>query len=394
MNFFDYIGISEDDFIEKYLKTGLVSESLHKEFPLNLYTYSRKTVQENLWDGVTSKCRGIIIHRDTNEVIARPFEKFHNFGSVNDPLFGGTEVYKNVTSVDRPAIVEKVDGFLCTLYRWGGEDYIASKGSFHSIHAKWATAEYRKQYRAGFPIGWTPMFEGICRDLRIVLDYGDQSGLVLLAVIHNETGRELPLSMLRELANRNGMRTIRVFDIPLKQALSETREENVLPGEGYVLTWYNESGPPTRLKLKYVEYLRLHRMVTGVSPKRIWEVLSQAHLKSELAEYLSNSTPWFKKFVTQWKTALEGEFNRIQVLARGRYYHIKKEIDAHRTIYGFDNLGAERKMWALEFTKEENREFASIMFAMLDGKDESVIIWKQVKKMTSHGRPLVDIHTN
>lgn len=392
MNFFEYIGISEDDFIEKYLKTGLVAESLHKDFPLNLYTYSRKAVHENLWDGVTSKCRGIVIHRDSNEVIARPFEKFHNYGTTS---IEGTSPETNPLLFTRqPEIIEKVDGFLCTLYRWGGEDYIASKGSFHSIHAKWATAEYRKQYRAGFPLGWTPMFEGLCRDLRIVLDYGDQSGLVLLALINNETGREIPPSMLREFANRNGVRMARVFNISLDQALSETREENVLPGEGYVLTWYNEDGPPTRLKLKYVEYLRLHRMVTGVSPKRIWEVLSQAHLKSELNEYLDSSTPWFTKFVLQWKTDLEGEFNRIQVLARGRYYAIKKEIDAHRTIYGFDNLGSERKMWALAFLKEENREFASIMFAMLDGKDEAVVIWKQVKKMTTNGRPLVDIHTN
>lgn len=392
MNFFDYIGISEDDFIEKYLKTGLVSESLHKDFPLNLYTYSRKAVQDNIWDGVTSKCRGIVIHRDTDVIIARPFEKFHNYGTTS---IEGTSPETNPLLFKRkPEIIEKVDGFLCTLYRWGGEDYIASKGSFHSIHAKWATAEYRKQYRAGFPPGWTPMFEGLCRDLRIVLDYGDQSGLVLLAVIHNESGRELPPAMLKELANRNGMRTARVFNVSLDSAIAATREENVLPGEGYVLTWYNEDGPPTRLKLKYVEYLRLHRMVTGVSPKRIWEVLSQAHLKSELAEYLSNSTPWFTKFVNQWKTALEGEFNRIQVEARNRYYNVKETVRVKVGQLPYDNLGAERKAWALEFLREENREFAPILFAMLDGKDESVVIWKQVKKMTSHGRPLVDIHNN
>ena len=36
----------------------------------------------------------------------------------------------------------------------------------------------------------TPVFEGLCRDLGIVVDYKDRQGLVLLSVINNKTGEE------------------------------------------------------------------------------------------------------------------------------------------------------------------------------------------------------------
>ena len=81
MNFYSYIRKTPTEFQTEYINTGLVDIASHDTFPLDLYTYGRKTVHENLWDGVTSKCRGIIVHRETGEIVARPFEKFHNFGS-------------------------------------------------------------------------------------------------------------------------------------------------------------------------------------------------------------------------------------------------------------------------------------------------------------------------
>lgn len=391
MKFFDYIGISEDEFIAKYLETGLITQSLHKDFPLALFTYSRKTVAEQLWDGVTSKCRGIIINLNTDEIVSRPFEKFHNWGStIGQPEEVGTLDYWHLTP---PQIIEKVDGFMCTLYTWDGKDYIASKGSFHSVHAKWATAEWNRVTRVPVPQGWTAVFEGLNRDLRIVVDYGNRQGLVLLALINNETGEEKPPTELEHWAKMNNVGTPTVFDKSLLDALEETTKENSMPGEGYVLTWFNASKPPTRLKLKYVEYLRLHRMVTGVSPKRVWEVLSQAHLKSELDEYLTNSTPWFNKFVSKWVLALRTEFDRINSEAHTRLQCAKVMLKDFCQ-KNWDNPADIRKEFALIFMSEKNREYAPVLFSMLDGKDSSVVIWKKVREMTRNGQPLVDIHNN
>ena len=80
MNFWTYINESPISFWEKYIEPGYVSVQSHSEFPLSIYAYGRKTVQEQKWDGVTCKCRGIVVNNETGEIISRPFEKFHNYG--------------------------------------------------------------------------------------------------------------------------------------------------------------------------------------------------------------------------------------------------------------------------------------------------------------------------
>lgn len=386
MNFFKYIGVTEDEFIEKYLQTGLVTEGIHKTLPLNIFCYSRKAVHENLWDSVTSKCRGIVIDRETDEVIARPFEKFHNYGS---PQSEGTLFDIR----QQPYVWEKVDGFMVTAFKYRGEWHAASKSSFHSIHAKWATAELRR-HANDFPEGFTPMFEGLHPDLRIVVDYGKRKELVMLALINIEEGGELLPEILREYATKNGYSAPVDYKLTLEQAKDYSRGEcERASEEGYVLTWYQPAGPPVRLKMKFIEYLRLHRMVCGVSPKRIWETMSNPAFKADLEEYLNNSTPWFAGFVRKWVKALQTRFDELQQAATEVYMRTVHDMAPRHLSGEFANLGAFRKAYALEFCKPENEKIRAILFAMLDGKDASVVIWKQVRELTNGGHPMTDAHS-
>jgi len=130
---------------------------------------------------------------DTEEIIARPYEKFFNLGTSGMPE---TEIGAVPSEPD--ILYEKMDGFLCTLYSWEGVEYMASKGSFDSPHAKWATAQYRKQKvgDAWLP-GWTPVFEGLTKNRRIVVDYGGREELVLTGVVHIETGEQFGGTLLQ-----------------------------------------------------------------------------------------------------------------------------------------------------------------------------------------------------
>lgn len=395
MNFDDYIGLTPEDFERDYINTGLIQVAHHKEFPLSIYTYGRKAVHENVWDNVTSKCRGIIVNRETGEIVARPFEKFHNYGSTQEDA----DILKSQIAIgNQPVIWEKVDGFMCTNYCWNGVNYIASKGSFHSVHAKWATAEYRRKLvESGYTVeggeinhGWTLVFEGLNKDLRIVVDYGDKNELVLLACINNETGEEKDPEGLRWLAAQLKMRAARQEQMTLEEAHSETGLSSLGDEEGYVATWYRKGMTPYRLKLKFVEYLRLHRMVTGVSPKRIWEALSTNGVG--LDEYLNQSTPWFAAFTKKWVKALRGEFSRIEHEASTIYTSARETVRVKVGQRPYENMGEERKAWAAEFTKPENKEFSSILFGMLDNRDVPSLIWKQVKNMTKGQNPMVDAH--
>ena len=71
----NYIDI---DKLDEYVISGLVDKRDHPQFPLSLYCYGRKAVYDNVWDDVTKRCRGLIVNRETGEIIARPFEKFRD----------------------------------------------------------------------------------------------------------------------------------------------------------------------------------------------------------------------------------------------------------------------------------------------------------------------------
>jgi hypothetical protein len=390
MNFFKYIQTDAAAFWENYLKAGWIQVQHHQEFPLDIYNYTRATVHENKWDAVTSKCRGIIVNRDTGEIVARPFEKFHNYGSTT-PVGESQAI-----PIGQPVVWEKMDGFMCTLYRYANKDYIASKGSFHSIHAKWATAQIRAKFGDRLPLvlgGKTLVFEGLHRDLRIVIDYKERQELVLLAVIDNETGEEYSTESLESVATELGFNTPLNYELTLEQARAASLGDGKCDEEGYVLTWYRAGQPPFRLKMKMLQYLRLHRMVTGVSPKRIWEVLATEQ-STELKEYLSQSTPWFSDFVQKWVRALNAEYERIY--DHGNHVYNQAQAKVERTFpNGFVTLlqlQAGRRVFAETATAPENKEFSAIAFAMLDGKQIAPVIWKMVRHMTHGANPMVDAH--
>ena len=220
---------------------------------------------ENKWDAVTSKCRGIIVNRDTGEIVARPFEKFHNYGSTT-PVGESQAI-----PIGQPVVWEKMDGFMCTLYRYANKDYIASKGSFHSIHAKWATAQIRNLWGDTIPFvpeGKTFVFEGLHRDLRIVIDYKERQELVLLAVIDNETGEEYSPESIESVAMELGFNTPLNYNLTLEQAREYSLGEcGKCSEEGYVLTWYRDGVPPFRLKMKLIRVSSLAQDGYGSEPE-------------------------------------------------------------------------------------------------------------------------------
>ncbi len=392
MNFWEHIGITRACFESDYLDKRLVSVQHHDTFPLDIYTYGRACVHENAWDNVTRKCRGIIVNRNTGEIVARPFEKFFNLGTEGmletDPN-NWTE--EHVVELGPPVVWEKADGFLCIGYKWEGKWYCASKGSFASPHAKWATAQIQNLDLSVLKDGVTPVFEGICKSLRIVVDYKNLEGLVLTAVIDNETGDELIPLLLKALARHIRVGVAQQYHITWQEAHAASYDETVKNSEGFVLTWYRAGQTPFRLKVKYADYIRIHRMVTGTSPKRILETI-QNGWTTELADLLNESTPWFNNFVSKWKRVIEEEYEFIEHISNLYFNGAKEVVRVKVGQRPYANMGEERKAWALEFQQPDVKKFSGVLFAMLDGKDYKQVIWKMVKNspLLKGGKPLVD----
>lgn len=168
--------------LQERLREGYVRRQVHPSLPYYILNYSEKAQYERQWDEVTQQCRGLIVHTETSEVIARPFSKFFNYGEHPEGTFDPRA---------RVEVTDKMDGSLGILIQSSWE--IATRGSFTSQQAVWATQWFREYAnRDFFNPAYTYLFEIIVKWNRIVVEY-DWEGLILIAILETATGHDINL---------------------------------------------------------------------------------------------------------------------------------------------------------------------------------------------------------
>lgn len=348
--------------LKEQVSAGLIREVAHPDNVTRLYNYTPECQFDNAWTPEAMQCRGLIVRGD--EVLARPFRKFFN---LNTELFPETMV-GNLPKLD-PEITTKLDGSLGIGYRSPlGTMMVATRGSFTSEQAIWGN-KYLKQHSssAEWPEGWTPLWEIIFNDNRIVVEY-DFEGLVLIGCVNMATGEEMKWGQLVDLADSTNFRVVQRVNKPLEYAL----KDDVDGEEGYVLTWHLGQQPPLKVKFKFSDYVRLHKVLTGVSPKSIWECLAAG---ADISPMLDGTLPrHFTEFVGTWKDRLESKMGAL----RARVHDIMMRCPLDLT---HPNDREQRKYIALYFIDQTKDfpELAGACFAALDGKNRDEVLWKLVR---------------
>ncbi|MER7007465.1 2'-5' RNA ligase [Dactylosporangium sp. NPDC000555] len=280
---------------------GYVHTQRHPSLPLLIHNYTAKAQYENVWNAATLACRGLVVHAETGTVLARPFAKFFNHGQPGAPAL---DPHGPVS------VTDKADGCFprgTALNLWGGGSIriekvapattsrrrrtttspacssttrwaVATRGSFDSEQARHATRVWLSRYAGRFtpPPGHTVLFEIIYPGNRIVLDYGGLDDLVLLGAVEIATGRS------------HGPEAVPGWPGPAVETFGYTTLAEALAApprdnrEGLVVHF---TGPDARVKIKYSEYVRLHRIVTGLNPRVVWEAMVNGAL-DELLEPL------------------------------------------------------------------------------------------------------------
>lgn len=250
------------------LDAGHVTRKSHPELPLSIYTYTRTCQYERVWNRVTVRCRGLVADDGTGEIVALPLPKFFNVGEheAGQPYAPGLP--------DEPfEVYDKVDGSLAVVFHYAGRWRVASKGSFISTQATWAQRLLDGKDTSGLVPGVTYLAEILYPQNRIVVDYGERRDLVLLAAFGKD-GTEVALA--EAALHWDGIGSVVTVwpAMPLAELLA-LAEANRLPGgraatgteaEGFVLRF--ASG--VRAKAKLAEYVRLHKVLTGVTERDIW----------------------------------------------------------------------------------------------------------------------------
>ena len=360
MHIKDYLDVHK---LNEHIQNGYVHVKHHPTLPLVLYTYAKKCIFEDMWDDVTCRTRGVIVDDLTGTIIARPFEKFFNLDTP-----GRIETYLSVLGrLPSPLITEKMDGSLGTFWYYKGHSGIATKGSFISEHAAWAnvwlthTPSAYNAMVAWAADGYTPVVEIICEGVQHhVVHYG-QDRLVLLAIIDNETGRELPYMQLQGIANFFGVEVVKAHRLDIEGASRDDREN----AEGYVASWPRTDGPPLRVKIKHDTFLRHQRILHSATPKHIFELIKSGD-RATLAEWYQVLPVPIKAYVESVEKQLRAEYSAIF-----RRVHIM----VHEGLQQFTT----RKEFALAWTSPEKRPYASICFSILDQSEKyKDTIWKLV----------------
>lgn len=317
--------------LQKMIDEGYIGKQVCPDRLLTIYNYTAKAQYERVWNDETLMCRGLILG-ENNEVVARPFKKFFNLEEVDGILPEGNF-----------EITQKLDGSLGILYHTE-TPRIATRGSFTSEQAVHATKVLNTRYaHVKFDPSITYLFEIIYPENRIVVNYGEKDDLILLAMIETDTGRDLPLQEI-------GIPLVKRYD-GIKD-FRELTKENKDNEEGYVVKFQNGF----RVKMKFPEYVRLHKLVTQVNAKVIWEMLRDGKPTKELLEKVPD------EFYTWVKNTI-GDL-------MGKKLAIKTECEML-----FRDLG-DRKANAMFY---QTTKYPSILFCMLDGKDYDQHIWKLIK---------------
>ena len=337
------------EFLEKLseeVKNGYVTIHENPDKKIFNYTYSRLTEQENHWNEITLRTRGLILDSNGRIIFNCP-RKFFNFQQNNF----ANDTYERLK--DDFKIYEKLDG--SAIWVVNDSEYgfiVSSKSSFTSEHATWAKEIIEQKFKEKdliFKEGICYCFELIHPENRIVVDYGEEKTLKLWG-LKTQSGETIELEDNRIDTS--------YFETPKflgtnndKTAIDNyINQKNV---EGVVLKGIGDD----RIKIKSQTYLELHRIKTDCTPNRILELLMSGKRVSDydfpdefLKEVQSYEDIYLKKY--------QQIYNQIESAEKILHNLSDKEIGLAK-IDGFLKSG---------------------IFNLRKNKDISNLIWRKVKE--------------
>ena len=366
------------ELLDKYVAEGWLVTQKHPTLPLSIYNYSQKTQYDGHWDEVTLACRGLIVDSSTGQVIVRPFPKFFNYEEVETqvPWKGSDYVY----------VQEKMDGSLGILFYYleGMEWVLATRGSFTSSQAIKGMEILKSKYNLDvFEKSVAYLVEIIYPENRIVVDYGKEKITFLGASLNRgfayADGGDDELHWttaeaffkISGIPKKDVVKTKQFFNhpkhtehLPFNSSIYKfLKEKNSKNKEGFVLRFFPSN---FRCKIKFADYVALHRIVTQVSSYDIWENLRDHGKLPE--SFLSNVPDEFYDWVKKTEKSILEAFRFAKSLHAA---HVSSVLR-----YGVED----RKKMASAFASIVDPTInLGVLFLIADGKAPDKRIWDMVK---------------
>ena len=277
---------------DKRVEQGLIRKV--EQDDLILYNYTDKCTYDKAWDDYTRVSRGIIFTKN-GVLVAKPFAKFFNLGEMPESCLA------NLPS-GQYSVSEKVDGSLGIVYFYKGEWHVATRGSLSSVQAVKAREILTKYNVKQMNKNFTYLVEIVYPENKVVVNYGEEEKLVLLGMVNTTT----------EVENLDVMNEANILGMPYAKRYYRTIEQMIelqksLPKdeEGFVVRFSNG----LRVKIKGHEYLRIHKMISTMSPLSFWEsmengTVAKHYLEQLPEEYRNDFEPIVAELERQYKRVI------------------------------------------------------------------------------------------
>lgn len=323
----------------------------------NLICFKYSQIDSDFNEPLVRECRGIILEKDTWNVVAYPFNKFFNFG----------EEYADEIDWASARVLEKVDGSLIKVYFHNGAWCVGTNNTIDANDAELSAPPY-ETFMELFDVAadacgldydsldphYTYIFELRSPYNRVVVPYEDIR-IVHIGTRNNITCEEVEADIGIEKPKQYMLSSLEDC-IAMAKTFDFTKEGFVVKDKNY-----------NRIKVKSEDYVKAHRIISNnkVSEEKILSLICSG----EEEEFLS----YFPTYTTIFQD-IKIKRDKLKYL----FYKIKKEV------FSLKEKGMKRKDFA-QLVK--NNDFSFLYFLMYDNSQLNFLDWENkisYKKMVKY----------
>ena len=353
--------------IIRYIKKNGLEKAI-SEFSLICKHYPSKIllkynqIESDMSIPEVQDCRGLILEKDTWDLMSLAFRKFFNSG----------ETHAAKIDWDTAHILNKEDGTMIQVYwDWHKEVWFAATTgtaegcgevnnkmgtTFDSLF--WSTVKDKYGLEPNkLTKGYTYVWE-LTTPYNIVVKPHGESSATLLTIRNLETLKEIPRKELLKIGNDLGVPVVVEYSLNIKNAgaLIKTFENMPWSEEGYVVVDSNFN----RVKIKNPAYLSVHHLKGKSAEHNILTIV-----KTNEIEEFASTFPERKEELYRLKDGYDELVSKLESL----WVELGK-------IRPSDTSSDERKRFAMSLmettAKHDLKMFTGMYFGLVDGKVESI----------------------
>ena len=368
--------------IKKYLNYKSLTD-LNTEFGIssnefnNLIVLNYSQIDSPKTDPLVRLCRGIIIEKNTYNIVHYPFYRFYNFEEVIEE--------RKKFNWDKAVATQKIDGSLWGVFNYNEEWYISSRSqiggfnktnfgeiTFGDIFDKAIYPFSRDEFFACLDKNLDYTFELVSPYNQIVTPYNDCNIYLIGLRDKSNDFKEISLIEAKNIEHIAALINAEIIKMPKIiplvdengkfrgfEEMKQLAETGNATDEGFVVvdwsSYDNEMGAFPRVKVKNSSYVALHHLRGTVENGSLnYANILNIVFKNEQAEVLA-TFPAFENIFSE----VEEKFNKF-------LYEFNESFE---NIKDFFKLSAEARLnkdIKKEFAMKINKKFSTFLFFMFN----------------------------